>query len=128
MSDALTQLAAQAPAGRPAASEEIAEAIVILATDPREFRPGCCSASRWRQNRRIDKKGRRDAMFARLRKRLCHRGQSTGNPAICRPSRHAEKTQPVALGTEVCSWTMESSPRQRRSAPAQGHTWIFPES
>src|SRR2546426_2473462 len=31
-------------------------------------------------------------------------------------------------GTEVCSWTMPSSPRQCRSAPAQGRTWIFPES
>src|ERR1700730_4277321 len=33
MGDALQQLAAQAPAGRPAAPEEIAEAIVFLATD-----------------------------------------------------------------------------------------------
>jgi NAD(P)-dependent dehydrogenase (short-subunit alcohol dehydrogenase family) len=48
MGDALQQLAAQAPAGRPAAPEEIAEAIVF------QFRPGCDSAGRWRQNRRID--------------------------------------------------------------------------
>jgi hypothetical protein len=53
MGDALQQLAAQAPAGRPAAPAEIAEAIVFLATD-RQFRPGCDPAGRWRQNRRID--------------------------------------------------------------------------
>ena len=35
--DALQQLAAQAPAGRPAAPEEIAEAIVFLATDRASF-------------------------------------------------------------------------------------------
>jgi hypothetical protein len=38
------------------------------------------------------------------------------------------KTRLVALGTDVCSWTMPSSPRQCCSAPAQGRTWIFPES
>jgi Short-chain dehydrogenase involved in D-alanine esterification of lipoteichoic acid and wall teichoic acid (D-alanine transfer protein) len=37
MSDALDQLAAQAPAGRPATAEEIAEAIVFLATDRASF-------------------------------------------------------------------------------------------
>jgi NAD(P)-dependent dehydrogenase (short-subunit alcohol dehydrogenase family) len=37
MGDALQQLAAQAPAGRPAAPEEIAEAIVFLATDRASF-------------------------------------------------------------------------------------------
>jgi NAD(P)-dependent dehydrogenase (short-subunit alcohol dehydrogenase family) len=40
MGDALQQLAAQAPAGRPAASEEIAEAIVFLATDRASFVEG----------------------------------------------------------------------------------------
>jgi NAD(P)-dependent dehydrogenase (short-subunit alcohol dehydrogenase family) len=37
MSEALDQLAAQAPAGRPATAEEIAEAIVFLATDRASF-------------------------------------------------------------------------------------------
>src|SRR5467141_3466912 len=37
MGDALQQLAAQAPAGRPATREEIAEAIVFLATDRASF-------------------------------------------------------------------------------------------
>jgi len=37
MGDALQQLAAQAPAGRPAAPEEIAEAIIFLATDRASF-------------------------------------------------------------------------------------------
>jgi NAD(P)-dependent dehydrogenase (short-subunit alcohol dehydrogenase family) len=40
MSDALQQLAAQAPAGRPAAPAEIAEAIVFLATDRASFVEG----------------------------------------------------------------------------------------
>jgi NAD(P)-dependent dehydrogenase (short-subunit alcohol dehydrogenase family) len=40
MGDALRQLAAQAPAGRPAAPEEIAEAIVFLATDRASFVQG----------------------------------------------------------------------------------------
>jgi NAD(P)-dependent dehydrogenase (short-subunit alcohol dehydrogenase family) len=40
MGDALQQLAAQAPAGRPAAPEEIAEAIVFLATDRANFAQG----------------------------------------------------------------------------------------
>ena len=40
MGDALQQLAAQAPAGRPAAPEEIAEAIVFLATDRASFIEG----------------------------------------------------------------------------------------
>jgi NAD(P)-dependent dehydrogenase (short-subunit alcohol dehydrogenase family) len=40
MGDALQQLAAQAPAGRPAAPEEIAEAIVFLATDRASFIQG----------------------------------------------------------------------------------------
>jgi NAD(P)-dependent dehydrogenase (short-subunit alcohol dehydrogenase family) len=40
MGDALRQLAAQAPAGRPAAPEEIAEAIVFLATDSASFVQG----------------------------------------------------------------------------------------
>jgi NAD(P)-dependent dehydrogenase (short-subunit alcohol dehydrogenase family) len=35
--DALQQLAAQAPAGRPATADEIAEAIVFLATDRASF-------------------------------------------------------------------------------------------
>jgi len=38
--DALLQLAAQAPAGRPAAPEEIAEAIVFLASDRASFIQG----------------------------------------------------------------------------------------
>ena len=37
MGDALQQLAAQAPAGRPATADEIAEAIVFLATDRASF-------------------------------------------------------------------------------------------
>lgn len=37
MGESLEQLAAQAPAGRPAAAEEIAEAIVFLATDRASF-------------------------------------------------------------------------------------------
>ena len=40
MGDALQQLAAQAPAGRPAAPAEIAEAIVFLATDRASFIQG----------------------------------------------------------------------------------------
>jgi NAD(P)-dependent dehydrogenase (short-subunit alcohol dehydrogenase family) len=40
MGDALQALAAQAPAGRPAAPEEIAEAIVFLATDRASFVQG----------------------------------------------------------------------------------------
>ena len=40
MGDALQELAAQAPAGRPAAPEEIAEAIVFLATDSASFVQG----------------------------------------------------------------------------------------
>src|ERR1700691_3700720 len=40
MGDALQQLAAQAPAGRPAAPEEIAEAIIFLATDRASFIQG----------------------------------------------------------------------------------------
>jgi len=40
MGDALQQLAAQAPAGRPAAPEEIAEAILFLATDRASFIQG----------------------------------------------------------------------------------------
>jgi NAD(P)-dependent dehydrogenase (short-subunit alcohol dehydrogenase family) len=37
MGEGLEQLAAQAPAGRPASAEEIAEAIVFLATDRASF-------------------------------------------------------------------------------------------
>jgi NAD(P)-dependent dehydrogenase (short-subunit alcohol dehydrogenase family) len=37
MSDALEQLAAQAPAGRPATADEVAEAIIFLATDRASF-------------------------------------------------------------------------------------------
>ncbi len=37
MGEALNQLAAEAPAGRPATAEEIAEAIVFLATDRSSF-------------------------------------------------------------------------------------------
>jgi NAD(P)-dependent dehydrogenase (short-subunit alcohol dehydrogenase family) len=40
MGDALQELAAQAPAGRPAAPEEIAETIVFLATDRASFVQG----------------------------------------------------------------------------------------
>ena len=40
MGDSLQQLAAQAPAGRPAAPDEIAEAIVFLATDRASFVQG----------------------------------------------------------------------------------------
>jgi NAD(P)-dependent dehydrogenase (short-subunit alcohol dehydrogenase family) len=40
MGDALDQLAAQAPVGRPATPDEIAEAIVFLATDPSSFIQG----------------------------------------------------------------------------------------
>jgi NAD(P)-dependent dehydrogenase (short-subunit alcohol dehydrogenase family) len=37
MGEGLKQLAAQAPAGRPASADEIAEAIVFLATDRASF-------------------------------------------------------------------------------------------
>jgi NAD(P)-dependent dehydrogenase (short-subunit alcohol dehydrogenase family) len=37
MGEGLEQLAAEAPAGRPATAEEIAEAIVFLATDHASF-------------------------------------------------------------------------------------------
>jgi NAD(P)-dependent dehydrogenase (short-subunit alcohol dehydrogenase family) len=37
MGEGLEQLAAQAPAGRPATADEIAEAIVFLATDRSSF-------------------------------------------------------------------------------------------
>jgi NAD(P)-dependent dehydrogenase (short-subunit alcohol dehydrogenase family) len=37
MGEGLEQLAAQAPAGRPATADEIAEAIVFLATDRASF-------------------------------------------------------------------------------------------
>jgi NAD(P)-dependent dehydrogenase (short-subunit alcohol dehydrogenase family) len=37
MGEALDQMAAQAPAGRPASEDEIAEAIVFLATDSSSF-------------------------------------------------------------------------------------------
>lgn len=40
MGDALQHLAAQAPAGRPAAPEEIAETIVFLAGDQASFVQG----------------------------------------------------------------------------------------
>ena len=40
MGEGLEQLAAQAPAGRPATAEEIAEAIVFLATDRSSFIQG----------------------------------------------------------------------------------------
>ena len=40
MGEALDQLAAQAPAGRPATADEIAEAIVFLATDRSSFVQG----------------------------------------------------------------------------------------
>ena len=40
MGNALQKLAAQAPAGRPAAPEEIAETIVFLATDRASFVQG----------------------------------------------------------------------------------------
>jgi hypothetical protein len=40
MDEGLEQLAAQAPAGRPATAEEIAEAIVFLATDRASFIQG----------------------------------------------------------------------------------------
>src|SRR5438094_3941659 len=40
MGEGLEQLAAQAPAGRPATADEIAEAIVFLATDRARFIPG----------------------------------------------------------------------------------------
>jgi NAD(P)-dependent dehydrogenase (short-subunit alcohol dehydrogenase family) len=40
MGKALDQLAAQAPAGRPATADEIAEAIVFLATDHSSFIQG----------------------------------------------------------------------------------------
>jgi NAD(P)-dependent dehydrogenase (short-subunit alcohol dehydrogenase family) len=40
MGDALQQLAAQAPAGRPAAPEEIAEVIMFLATERASFVQG----------------------------------------------------------------------------------------
>jgi NAD(P)-dependent dehydrogenase (short-subunit alcohol dehydrogenase family) len=55
MGDSLQQLAAQAPAGRPAAPEEIiTEAIVFLATDRASFVQGAISAGRRWQNCRID--------------------------------------------------------------------------
>jgi hypothetical protein len=40
MGEGLEQLAAQAPAGRPATADEIAEAIVFLATDRASFIQG----------------------------------------------------------------------------------------
>jgi NAD(P)-dependent dehydrogenase (short-subunit alcohol dehydrogenase family) len=40
MGEGLEQLAAQAPAGRPAQAEEIAEAIVFLGTDRSSFIQG----------------------------------------------------------------------------------------
>jgi NAD(P)-dependent dehydrogenase (short-subunit alcohol dehydrogenase family) len=40
MGEGLEQLAAQAPAGRPASADEIAEAIVFLATDRASFIQG----------------------------------------------------------------------------------------
>ena len=45
MGEALQQLAAQAPAGRPAAPEEIAEAIVFLASDRASFVQGAICRS-----------------------------------------------------------------------------------
>ena len=45
MGDALQQLAAQAPAGRPAAPEEIAEAIMFLAIDRASFIQGAIGRS-----------------------------------------------------------------------------------
>ena len=44
MGEALEQLAAQAPAGRPATADEIAEAIVFLATDRSSFIHGATLA------------------------------------------------------------------------------------
>ena len=44
MGESLQQQAAQAPAGRPAAPEEIAEAIVFLATDHASFVQGAILA------------------------------------------------------------------------------------
>ena len=44
MGEALEQLVAQAPAGRPAAADEIAEAIVFLATDRSSFIHGATLA------------------------------------------------------------------------------------
>ena len=44
MGEALEQLAAQAPAGRPATADEIAEAIVFLATDRSSFIHGATMA------------------------------------------------------------------------------------
>ena len=40
MGEGLEQLAAQAPAGRPASADEIAEAIVFMATDRASFVQG----------------------------------------------------------------------------------------
>jgi len=41
MGEGLEQLASQAPAGRPASADEIAEANVFLATDRASFIYGC---------------------------------------------------------------------------------------
>jgi NAD(P)-dependent dehydrogenase (short-subunit alcohol dehydrogenase family) len=53
LGEGLQQLAAQAPAGRPAEAEEIAEAIVFLATDRASFIQGREARRRWRQNRSL---------------------------------------------------------------------------
>ena len=76
MGDALQQLAAQAPAGRPATPEEIAEAISVPGERPRQFRPWCDSAGRWRQNRRID-----FVEMARVKRMRAPLGPISGIPA-----------------------------------------------
>jgi hypothetical protein len=53
LGEGLQQLAARAPVGRPAEAEEIAEAIVFLATTARVLSTVQNSRRQWRQNRRL---------------------------------------------------------------------------
>jgi NAD(P)-dependent dehydrogenase (short-subunit alcohol dehydrogenase family) len=55
--EGIEQLAAKAPAGRPATADEIAEAIVFLATDRASFIHGSKLAGRWRAHRHLNKSG-----------------------------------------------------------------------
>jgi len=48
MGEGLEELAAQRPAGRAATADEIAEAIVFLATDRSSLVYGCQARRRWR--------------------------------------------------------------------------------
>ena len=59
MGEGLERLAAEAPAGRPATADEIAEAIVFLATDRSSFVQGARTRSGWRQNRHLRRNSNR---------------------------------------------------------------------